>query len=103
MLLSTRTRNYIIVYSFLLGLIASIINIKYINDDEDKNEKERERYRFILPAFALTAFFVGCYFIALIIIAGESTGKDKFAGILFMFIVGAVLLALYAVLIILQS
>lgn len=96
MLLSTRTRNYIIVYSFLLALIASIINIKYINDDDNKDEKEKEIYRFILPAFALTAFFIGCYFIALIIIAGESTGRDKFAGILFMFIVGAALLALNA-------
>lgn len=101
--MNQRIKNYIIVYSFVIAIIVSIINIKVVNtldntasnNEESKNIEEhdnKEFYRFILPAIALISFFIGCYFIALIIAAGESTGKDKFSGIIFMFIVGIILL-----------
>lgn len=97
--MSSRVRNYIIAYSFVLAFIASILNIRVVNQlkESDESEREAKKYmRFVLPTIAILSFFFGCYFIALVIAAGEATGKDKFAGIIYMFLIGAILLIMNA-------
>lgn len=97
--MTSRVRNYIIAYSFVIAFIASILNIRVISrlNEADETEREAKKYmRFVLPAIAMLSFFFGCYFIALVIAAGESTGRDKFAGIIYMFIIGAILLVMNA-------
>ena len=97
--MTSRVRNYIIAYSFVIAFIASILNIRVVNklSDADETEKEAKKYmRFVLPAIAMISFFFGCYYIALVIAGGESAGKDKFAGIIYMFIIGGILIIMNA-------
>lgn len=97
--MSRRIRNYIIVYSLVIAVIASLYNIRVVNtiNENEKHGKESKKYmRFVLPAVAMLSFFIGCYFIAIIIIEGKSNGKDQFAGIIYMFIIGIILLTMNA-------
>lgn len=100
--MTNRVRNYIIVYSLVIAFIASLFNIRVVNtlDENDKqnheNAEKQRNYRFILPAVAMLSFFIGCYYIAIVIAEGEATGKDKYAGIIYMFIIGLILLIMNA-------
>ena len=72
--------------SIIIALfISTLIGIKYFDASQDpKNAK-----RFLFPAAAMLAFFIGCYIISLVVIAGES----KYGGILYMVFIGLILLA----------
>lgn len=102
-MISLRTRNYIIVFCLVFAFIASIYNIKVVNKEieEAKDDKKKLNFfekngRFILPTLAMASFFIGCYYISLIIIEGEATGRDKYSGIIFMFVIGIILLIMNA-------
>jgi len=102
-MVSSRTRNYIIVFCLVFAFIASIYNIKVVNKKiEESEEKETElsyldkNARFILPTLAMASFFIGCYYISIIIIEGEATGRDKYSGIIFMLVIGVILLGMNA-------
>ena len=88
--MNSRTINFIIVGILTLSFIASLYNIKNVTKENDK-ERKKDLGRFVLPTIAMTTFFVSCYFISLIISEGEITGRDKYAGILFMGFVGIIL------------
>lgn len=88
--MNSRKINFIIIGVLTLSFIASLYNIKNVTKEND-NDKKRDLGRFILPTIAMITFFVSCYFISLIISEGESTGRDKYAGILFMGFVGVIL------------
>ena len=115
----SRTRNYIIVFCLVFAFTASIYNIKVVNkkveeskkkrleeSEEKKGEKSEEKKtelffldknaRFILPTLAMASFFIGCYYISIIIIEGEATGRDKYSGIIFMLVIGIILLVMNA-------
>jgi len=95
-----RAINYIIIAVLLLSFIASLYNIKNVTQkqqaDESADEQQESAWtsrigRFVLPTIAMVTFFVACYFISIIITEGETTGQDKYAGILFMGCVGIIL------------
>lgn len=102
--MTSRFRNYAIVYSLVIAFIASLFNIKVVNKlkedsgkiDSPENKKYRKKMRFVLPLIAMISFFVGCYFISMVITEGEATGKDKFAGIIYMSIIGIILIIMNA-------
>ena len=79
--------KYIIVFILLLSFSTSLYNIKYFS----KKEKYTELSRTLFPIITMVTFFVACYFVSLIISDGAETGKDKYFGIIFMFIVGVIL------------
>ena len=98
--MNSRTGYYLVVFLLLFAFTASMINIKYIHQDDlqedsKKDDKQNEllktHSRFILPAIAMTCFFVSCVVIAKIVSDGASTGRDKYSGIIFMFVVGLIL------------
>ena len=94
--MNNRVKNYSIVYLLVLAFIASILNIKYTNNKSEQDLEKDRKYRFLLPCIAMICFFVGCYFISLVISEGAATGKDKFSGIIFMLIIGLILLIMNA-------
>jgi len=79
--------KYIIVFILLLSFSTSLYNIKYFST----KEKYKQLSRTVLPIVTMVSFFVACYFVSLIISDGSETGKDKYFGIIFMFIVGVIL------------
>ena len=79
--------KYIIVFILLLSFSTSLYNIKYFS----KKEKYTELSRTLFPIITMVTFVVACYFVSLIISDGAETGKDKYFGIIFMFIVGVIL------------
>ena len=110
-MLSSRTRNYIIVFCLVFAFTASIYNIKVVNKKVEESKKKRleeseekktelffldKNARFILPTLAMVSFFIGCYYISIIIIEGEATGRDKYSGIIFMLVIGIILLGMNA-------
>ena len=102
--MNNRIRNYIITYSLVIAFVASLVNIRVINrietnkklHEEGKIEKKdvKEKMRFVLPFIAMMVFFVGCYFAAVQVAEGETTGKDRFAGIYYMSVVGIILVVM---------
>ena len=87
--MNSRIKNYIIVFVLIVSFIASLYNIKLINDKPVKSEKDKHYKKvgnFVSPALTMISFFVACYFISIIISEGESVGKDKYTGIFFMII-----------------
>lgn len=58
---------------------------------------------FILPIIAISTFFIGCYFVSLLIDAGEKSGKDKYSGIIYMFLCALILLIINATILSSQS
>jgi len=102
-MVSSRTRNYSIIFCLVFAFTASIYNIKFVDKKEKEAEEKKtelsffnKNARFILPTLAMASFFIGCYYISIIIIEGEATGKDKYSGIIFMFVIGVILLAMNA-------
>lgn len=93
--LSRRSRYYIIVFVLVLLFTVSIANIKTIHrDDLDSQEAThplKKHARFMLPTVAMTCFFISCVFISMIVSDGSSTGRDKYAGIMFMCLIGLIL------------
>ena len=102
-----RTIRYFIIVILVLLFTGSIISIRKIfdllnektkNDKNDKNDKNKNKkqklFRFVLPTISLLAFFMGCYFVSLLIKDGQSVGKDKYSGIIYMFIIGVLLLVM---------
>ena len=93
--MNSRVKNYIIVFILVGSFVASLYNIKNVNEQKKKDEVSNKKYkdigRFILPTLTMITFFVACYFISLIISEGEAVGKDKYAGIIFMFVIGLIL------------
>ena len=124
---SSRQTNYIIIFILLLIFTGSIVSIKYIygdntkkeekeenktndeNKDTDKNKEEntndentdstlKQWARFLIPLFAMGAFFVACCIISKIIVNGNhpllDAPRDQFSGIIFMFLVAGILTVL---------
>lgn len=107
--MKSRTINYIIIAVLLLSFIASLYNIKNVTQKQQEQQQAQQAQqpgtqtppeqpswtsrvgRFVLPTIAMVTFFVACYFISVIITEGETTGQDKYAGILFMGGVGLIL------------
>ena len=94
--MSSRLKHYSIVYLLVLAFVASILNIKYTKTTTDQDPEQDRKYRFLLPFIAMVCFFVGCYFISLVISEGAAAGQDKFSGIIFMVIIGLILLSMNA-------
>ena len=84
----SRFVNYFIIFILILSFIASLFNIKIFNK---KYKDNKLLNKFILPLIAMVSFFVACYFVSVLITAGQETGKDKYSGIFFLVIVGIIL------------
>lgn len=109
--MQSRTINYIIIAILVLSFIASLYNIKNVVQKQQVENAAKDASdtvdasatppnesswvsrvgRFALPTVAMITFFVACYFISLVITEGETTGQDKYAGILFMGGIGVIL------------
>ena len=83
-----RSLNYLIIVILLISFIASLFTIKLFNEKYKNNQFLNN---FILPAVTMISFFVACYFVSVLITEGENSGKDKYAGIFFLLIVGIIL------------
>ena len=110
-MMQSRTINYIIIAILVLSFIASLYNIKNVVQKQQVENAAKDASdtvdasstppkesswvsrvgRFALPTVAMITFFVACYFISLVITEGETTGQDKYAGILFMGGIGVIL------------
>lgn len=98
--MDSRTKNYIVMYCLVIAFVASLANIRVVNrikenkENQVVDEKTRDWMRFVLPGIAISTFFVGCYFSAVIVAEGEQTGKDKFTGIYYLTVIGIILVIL---------
>lgn len=112
--MTTRIFYYIIILFLIITFLLSLYNINTINnlfnekdqrkEIDKKNEEELKKidnkqrlnklFKFVLPVISLASFFVGCYFVSKLIINGEKTGKDKYSGIIFMFVIAVILLVM---------
>jgi hypothetical protein len=97
-----RTKNYIIIASLIISFTFCIVGIKYANESlvaDGENDADNSKSRLpkiLLPAISLFSFLIGCYFVSKLIIEGDATGKDKYSGIIYMFLIGIILLILNA-------
>lgn len=98
--MSSRFSNYAIIAVLMASLAASLYNVKHgaaPTEEEvaaggpQQQQSASGLRRFALPTVAMVTFFVACYFISVIVAEGEATGKDKYAGILFLVGVGVIL------------
>jgi len=103
-----RLLRYVFIISLIIIFSGSIISIRKYhflsqeqqilnenNVNNNKNNNRNQKYslmRFILPTISIVSFFIGCYVVSLLIKDGESIGKDKYSGIIYMFVIGIVLL-----------
>lgn len=95
--MNSRNYYYLLCGCLLLAFISSFVGIKYI--EKRKLKKDESEYtwleknsRFIFPMISLTSFFVGCYFVSLLIELGEHKGQDKYIGIAYISVIGIILL-----------
>ena len=102
-----RLLRYMFIISLVIIFTGSIINIRkfhflsqeqqILNENNENNENKsiNKKYnimRFILPTISIVSFFIGCYIVSLLIKDGESIGRDKYSGIIYMFVIGILLL-----------
>ena len=92
--------NYSILFFLLSSLTISLILIQFLNLDRDKsfilfNEKKDDLIRFTLPCIFLTTFFLGCYFVSLLV-DNPSNNFDYFSGIYYLLFIAIVLLIINA-------
>ena len=105
----SRTLHYLIIGVLVLSFVASLYNIRNVTaptpppppsaptdtatatTPPPPSATVRSIGRFVLPTVAMVTFFVACYFISILITEGETTGKDKYAGILFLAGIGLIL------------
>ena len=86
--MNSRILNYIIILVLISSFIASLFNIKTFNE---KYKNSIFLNKFVLPSITMISFFIACYFVSVLITEGQNTGKDKYAGIFFLVIVGIIL------------
>lgn len=96
--MTPRLKNYIIVAFLLVIFVVSLVSIRYFyqksekNIDKESSNDETNIYRFIFPASSMTSFFLGCYFISIIVTQGEHNLMDKYSGIFYLLLIGIILL-----------
>jgi len=86
--MNSRVLNYIIIFILIVSFIASLFNIKTFNK---KYKENKILNKFVLPVITMISFFIACYFVSVLITEGQNKGKDKYAGIFFLVIIGIIL------------
>ena len=93
--------NYSILVSSILVFILSILSIQYLTLDENNlnkliNDTSNETIiRTILPIISIFSFFIGCYFVSLIV-ENANTFFDKYSGIFYLLLIAVILLYMNA-------
>ena len=102
--MNSRIYYYSLCLCLLIAFVVGFIGLKVI--EKNKLKKEEEEYtwlernaRFIFPIISLSSFFVGCYFISLLIELGEDKGQDKYIGIAYISVIGVLLLVINLIII----
>jgi hypothetical protein len=99
----SRTYYYSLLFICLISFIISLVNIKFVEKKKKRKINEgielstfENNSSFILPLIAIASFFVGCYFVSILITIGENKGEDKYSGIIYLFICTIILLIINA-------
>jgi len=82
----TNSLNYTIVGVVIFIISVVLINIK-VSHSEENRKKETNINKFLIPAIALSCFFIGCYFISLVV---DNNGF-QYSGIFYMVVIGIIL------------
>lgn len=108
--MNIRSKYYILLFVLIASFIISLVNIKFVEKRKQRKIKENKELSyieknstFILPIIAISTFFIGCYFVSLLIAVGEKSGKDKYSGIIYMFLCAIILLIINATILSSQS
>lgn len=90
--------NYSILSVSILVIIISIISIENLYKGENKSpeyKKNEEKLRVIFPIITIFSFFIGCYFVSLIV-ENSNTSFDEYSGIFYLLLIALVLLYMNA-------
>lgn len=94
----TNITNYSILSLSVGVIITSILFIQYFSNDENKtlkDKKNKEFVRNVFPIATISSFFVGCFFVSLIV-ESASTEFDKYSGIFYLLLIASILLFMNA-------
>ena len=87
--MNSRISNYLILLLLIIIFSTGLTYIKPLYKKEEETDKPHNR--FISPVICLASFFIGCYFVSLIVKDGENSGKDQYSGIYYMFLIAIIL------------
>jgi hypothetical protein len=93
--------NYSILLIAIMMIILSILSIQYFSLDKNNtnklvNSEETENViRTLMPIISIFGFFIGCYFVSLIVENPNST-LDTYSGIIYLLLIAVILLYMNA-------
>jgi hypothetical protein len=90
--------NYSILSVSILVIIISIISIENLYKGENKSpeyKKNEEKLRVVFPIITIFSFFIGCYFVSLIV-ENSNTSFDEYSGIFYLLLIALILLYMNA-------
>lgn len=97
--MSSRIYYYSLCLFLLIAFVVGFIGLKVI--EKRKLKKTEEEYtwleknaRLVFPLISLSSFFIGCYYVSLLIELGEHKGQDKYIGIAYISVIGLLLLVI---------
>lgn len=97
--MNSRLYYYIVCGALLLAFVLGFIGLRYIENRKLKKPESEYTWlennaRFVFPVLSLSSFFIGCYYVSLLIELGQDKGNDKYIGIMYISVIGLILLAI---------